>query len=431
MQYCLIEHLNDDTRLPKNCCYVALTQEAFYNLEKRNIQHILLEDYYTSGEIRGNTDEYLIDQLDWFDWFDNELKNIYPNARIQNLNLSSIYYYWLKYMVDNIILTSKIVERFIEVVKPDGVIFINNNHGKDYLKNYAHVLHFQAVESTYSRLFPLFCLKYNIPFKRLVINRKSKKQINVKRTLKSIMPKVFENYHALRKYFSSIKFLLNYNFDYNSANKKYNILYLSTENFIYNFSKDFNKVVEKNYLHNKGVIRHINLPFVVKNDISSTYNDIDQLDLNKYYGYKRKDDVENLYNWINNKCKNNVSEIVKTRMDLFIYTICPILIDLIPKYIDYYNEKKIDFIVASHIFSIHEHAALAATKLSKKTKSVYIHHGADAYDGKSRYFKLLRHCDYYFTTTVNEAEHEKSIRNKYGSKSPIIHHANYFSNIYF
>ena len=59
MQYCLIEELNNDYKLPKECTYVALTQEAAYQLDKRNTEYITFEDFYYSGEIRGKTDNIL------------------------------------------------------------------------------------------------------------------------------------------------------------------------------------------------------------------------------------------------------------------------------------------------------------------------------------------------------------------------------------
>ena len=70
MKYCLIENLNNDYSLPKNYTYVALTQEAIYYLDKRNVKYITMEDFYSSGEIRGNTEKYLVDQLEWIDLFD-------------------------------------------------------------------------------------------------------------------------------------------------------------------------------------------------------------------------------------------------------------------------------------------------------------------------------------------------------------------------
>ena len=167
MKYCLIEDLNTDFELPNNYVYVALTQQAVYQLDKRIISYIMIEDFYTSGEIRGDTDKYLYNQLKWFEDLDIIIKEMYPVARKKNIKLASIYYYWLKYMVDNIILTSKIIKIFIDSVRPDKIMFINTNYNKDSI---SHILHFRNVESTYSRIIEPLCKKNGIPFERLIIN---------------------------------------------------------------------------------------------------------------------------------------------------------------------------------------------------------------------------------------------------------------------
>jgi len=67
MKYCLIEHVEKDYQLPPNCIYEALTQEAVNYLDIMNVSYITFEDFYTSGGIRGDTNKYLINQLECFD----------------------------------------------------------------------------------------------------------------------------------------------------------------------------------------------------------------------------------------------------------------------------------------------------------------------------------------------------------------------------
>ena len=85
----------------------------------------------------------------------------------------------------------------------------------------------------------------------------------------------------------------------------------------------------------------------------------------------------------------------------------PDIITRVETFIQYYDNKEIDYVFTDQIYSIEEHAAIIAAKHSKNTKSVYFHHGADAFEAKSRYFKLVRFFDYYFTATKDEAAHEK------------------------
>ena len=89
--------------------------------------------------------------------------------------------------------------------------------------------------------------------------------------------------------------------------------------------------------------------------------------------------------------------------------------------VNYFDNQQIDYVFTDQIYSLEEHAAIVAASHSKNTRSVYFHHGADAFDAKSRYFKIVRFFDYYFTVTKEEAEHERSIKKKYGAASPILH----------
>ena len=83
-------------------------------------------------------------------------------------------------------------------------------------------------------------------------------------------------------------------------------------------------------------------------------------------------------------CKSGIGAMVWTISVLPEYRRFGIASKLVLKAMDWAKNKNIDFIVATHIFTIEEHAALAALKLNNRTKSVYIHHGADAFEAKNR-----------------------------------------------
>ena len=428
MKYCFIEHLNSEYKLPIGYIYVVLNQEAVYHLDKRKINYITFEDYYTSGEIRGNTDEYLFEQLKWFNEFDDLLKNLYTGARKLNLNLATIYYYWLKYLVDNIVLTCRVIEIFIKEENPKKIIFINNNYGDNELKHWPHILHFQGVESTYSRLINPICKKYGIQFERIVLPKNQtsiKSKVSLKKKVKMLLPKVYSIFNWIRVNKKITRFFLLFNPKF--INKKYNILLLSTHDIVYEFAKDikFNSI--KYFSDKSGVIYYfksiIFRKTILKNNSKYIRTESDEDNFSSI-------DLHNIYDWINNKCDLNVEHALKSRMQQFINVICPEIIRLIPYYIKFYEENNIKYIVASHIFTVEEHAAIAATSLSKNTKSVYIQHGADAFEAKSRYFYLDRYFDYFITGTKGEEEHEIKLRDDFGGKSPIIFYKNYLYNKY-
>lgn len=422
MKFCLIENLNNNYKLPKNYTYVALTQEAIYYLDKRNLKYITMEDFYSSGEIRGNTDQFLRDQLEWIDIFDDEIKSFYPDAKKLDLKLASIYFYWIKYMVDNIILSYRVLQKFILSTSPKKILFINDNYGEDNLSHWEHILHFQGVESTYSRILPLLCAEKKIEFDRIKISKTSNKQKNfdIKLKSKSIFPYLINKYQHFNNYLKSLNFLLTQNF-FLINKSKYRSLYLSSKNFIKEFSIDFDRHYVKKYLLNNNNIYSFNLPIVKKTKI----NIDDSIDLKK-----ETFNFNEINRWIDEQCAIDISSVIKTRLDTFVYSICPKIINLTKIFLSYYKKEKIDFIIASHIFSIEEHAALLAANISKDTKSIYFHHGADAYEFNCRYFILVRNFDYYFTSTLNEAKHEEMIRNKHSQKTPIIANYKYFSEMY-
>jgi hypothetical protein len=411
MNFCLIENINENYKLPDNYTIVALTQEVVYYLDKKNIDYITMEDFYSSGEIRGDTDIFLKDQINWMNLFDLKIKEFYPEAKKLDLNLASIYFHWIKYMVDNIILTSKILSMFVDSTNPRKILFINDNHGQDELPHWQHILHFQGVESTYSRIIPLICESRKIDFNRIIINSDNaeKSNFDLKLKLKSIFPQAIKIYHKILQYIKIVKFLFKEN--RNNHNPKNNALYFSTHNFI----KEFSSNVIKAFIFNNKSFYNLNFPLVTSKSIKSS-PDKDLIKKNENF------DFSEIYNWINNKCELDVSQVLQSRFDTYIYSICPRLIHLTKAFLSYYENEKIDFIVTSHIFTLEEHAALAASKLSKNTKSIYFHHGADAYEFNSRYFTLIKNFDFYFSATLNESIHEIKNRNKDGQKKPIISH---------
>jgi len=421
VKYCLIEELFDDFVLPQECIYVALTHHAVYCLKKRNIGFITLEDFYSSGEIRGKTDDYLIEQLDWIDQFDELIKEFYSDARKLNINLASIYFYWLKYMVDNIIITIRILVRFIEISKPEKIWFLSSNFGED---NISHILHFQNVESTYSRLIEPVCCKHNISFERLVL--KKLHPVHLKNIAKIdfigySLRKLKTSLSRFKKILKNLKFIVWFKPVFKKTNS--NVFVLTTANQTYEFCRDLSIKSTNYFLQDNDTIISFSFPRIKKEIINSYYHGKQNADICitiSNFGY--------IYDWVNDKCGLDVSGIIESRINYFISIICPQIIENVYYYIDFYKNNKIDFIVTHQIWTIEEHSAIAAAKYSKRTKSIYIHHGADALEAKSRFYKLVRYFDYYFTATEDEAEHENKLKNYYKHKLPQISAAHYFSS---
>ena len=427
MKYCLIEHLNTEYKLPEDYVYVALTQEVIFILDQRKIDYITFEDFYTSGEVRGDTDAFMVEQLKWFDKFDELLKSVYPDAKKLNLNLASIYYYWLTYMIDNVILTCRIIRKFIDSTNPKKISFVSIKYKDDKLKQGPNILHYRGVESTYSRLIEPLCNDYGLSFERLFISDFYAADENEKPVLtiraKNKFRLTYNLYNYLRQLKNILRILIISNLSFSSI--KTRMLFLTLDNYVYEFSKTFIHKPVKYFVYQKGIIRQIIYFFLKKSLITKSIVNTNSIDTN--YD-NNKIFLNDIYEWVNNKCELDISKVINTRMDIFVNIICPQIIQLVPVYLEYYKKEKIDYIITSQIFTIEEHAIIAAASLTNNTKTIYISHGADAIEAKNRYFKLIRYFDYYFTQTKREAENENAIKNEFSKSSPIIHSVNYMSN---
>ena len=427
MKYCLIEILNDEYILPKEYIYVALTPEAIYELDKRKINYITLEDFYTSGEIRGNTDTYLSEQLVWFEELDLLLKGLFPQAKKLHLDLGSNYYYWIKYMLDNIILTCKIIYKFIESVNPENILFISELFNEDKIE---HVLHFRNTESTYSRVMEPICKKYSIQFERKRISKNkvkvSKEYFNyksIKIYIKNRMPIIFYYSKTIKEFLDNIKYFQISNFTpFLNSNK---ILLFSNTKLIYEAYKTLKENNNK-FLFYSGHRQCINDWSSTKFRIANSLLIEDRNVETEKMGQNKMLIVTHFNNWLHKNCGIDLSEILESRIDYFVNISCPKIIALVNVFLSYLDRNKIDFVFMDQVLTFDEHAVILAARISKKTKSVYFHHGSDVYEAKSRFFKLIRHFDYYFTSTEAEAEHENNIKYTFKANRPTINSIDYF-----
>ena len=139
-------------------------QNASYDIGKAGIKYITFGDYFSSGEIRGDTDSYLESQVLWLEEFDRFVCGAFPEAKGINIGLPSLFFHNIKYLVDCVVLTSRIISRFIEMAKPSKIWYMPEIYGEDKIKRWNW---FNFGKSSFYRLTPLICEKNNIPFKEL------------------------------------------------------------------------------------------------------------------------------------------------------------------------------------------------------------------------------------------------------------------------
>jgi len=108
-----------------------------------------------------------------------------------------------------------------------------------------------------------------------------------------------------------------------------------------------------------------------------------------------------------------VTVVILPRLRYFIENWCPQIISLVDKYINIYNENKINLVITQHMVSLDEFAAIIATRYSEKTKSVCLQHGDEVFALKVWDFAEYLSYDIYFTTNY---EREECIKNRIKSR---------------
>ena len=441
-RYCLIERWDSSFQLPDGAKAVALTQEAIFGLEASQIPCLTLEDYYFSGDIRDTSDEYIVDQLHWFKDFDELIKKVYPLARHLDFNAATTYYYWIKYSIDNIILTARILEAFIEKVQPQEISFV----GIPYIEDYINILlNYQNAESTYSRLVETVCEKYNITFERLgyISPEDGKREENIKgyssllkgnakaflrQVAMNTLPASFKNFLRdlkVQKRYLNLSLKRKSNFE-----KNINILIAQHGYFLEPFYHDLCK---ENYCLSYKMNEHV---YPLNTGYCFNRSQIfDGVFAKPAEGINWKDveqDICKLLNfWFDKKYDLQVGHALMTRLMFFVQKMCPELIARTEQYKEYFQEKSIGAVIMHCINDIDDHAMVAATNLCAQTKLIGFSHGADAFESKSRFFYIIRQFDMYCPTSDGELENDLGLRNHFNYKHPVITAAPYFSDQYY
>lgn len=410
MKCYLVEAYSSDIKFDSDDAIIALTPLASYELDKAGIKYSILEDYYDKAELLKGEEDYLNDQLEWFNKFDNLLLNIFPETKSRNLKLATSYYYGIKRMVDALITRCMIIDFFINKVKPNSISYVSNSWKEDSICASKPPLLFIGGQSLFSRIMPLFCEKYDIDFQR-IISKEGIRQDDIysgyKNFSRRIKKSLKSNIHvrSLWLYYKTLSInniLLKF-----PKNLKYNLLFLKITG--YNII-DIYKEVQKEghgvfYKQDNKIIKNILYPKVVKSiypDIISISNQDTADYIKKIYKYK-------IVSWINDYCNIDITNIIMPRLIYFINELCPQIISLIDKYAKFYDDNHIDLVFTPHMVSVDEFAAIIATRYSIKTKSACLQHGDDVAFLKEWDFIEFFPYHIYFATNY---EMEKYVKNR-------------------
>lgn len=418
MEYCFIEKWHSSYRLPDGSKAVALTPNASYQLDKAGIEYVTFGDYFSSGEIRGDTDSYLESQVSWLKEFDQFVKKLFPDAKKLDIGLPSLYFHNIKYMVDCIVLTSRILERFITMAKPSKIWFLPQVYGEDKIGRWEY---FSFGESSFYRLTPLLCRKENIAFERLNVGTAGdsavdKKISDVKR-LGTILVKeaIFAKLRVLKRKLLRRMCLL-YGPALNFSRRAINVLVVREFPYTIGFYRDSKKAGFSVYYKEKDSIYKLDwfasgfkVNLEGKKDIDSARG----IDFASATDNLAKSSI---MRWVNEQCGLDVTPILYSRLKFFLEKVFIETIIRIRRYVEFYDKYKIDFVVSYSNSTIDDFAAVAAARASLATKSVCFSHGVDALDLRSRYFSEYFYFDYLFVSTTGGAEHIRCLADLFPNK---------------
>ncbi|MCK4532348.1 hypothetical protein KAU39_01055 [bacterium] len=169
MKTYLLETYSQDLKFEENSKIIALTPKVCYELDKRGIKYYFLNDYYSPVKMLKEMSDYFTLQLDWFNRFDEFLFELFPWAKKIKLKLATLYYLFLKNMIDPVIGRSKMLSGLVEQVKPSAIIYVSKEFKKEEVD--FTLLFWKQNYSLFPRLVPIVCKKYSIPFSIIEIKR--------------------------------------------------------------------------------------------------------------------------------------------------------------------------------------------------------------------------------------------------------------------
>ncbi|MDD5774901.1 MAG: hypothetical protein PHS64_03045 [Candidatus Omnitrophica bacterium] len=417
--------------LPPRCTAVALTPIADYQLDMAGIQHASFADFFSSGQIRGDVDAYLDSQLSWFNAFDQFTMKLYPDAQGLRLRLPSLFFHNIKYMVDCIVLSARIMTKFIEMTRPEKLWFSPRIYGDDKVGRWEF---FSFGESPFFRLAPLICKKAGIPFERLAANDDDVSSDRAGEPARGISPSrdvrpginaVISKMRAMKKWVLRYACLLS-GFKLNRRLGNASVFVVREFPYTNAFYRDAISAGFKVYYKEDEAIRRLDWldrsPGISFKDRQSAQHG------NPADGARATDELArgSIMRWINEQCGVDVTDVFYSRFKFYLEEVFPETIARVKKYVTFYEKYHIDFVVSFAISTIDDFAAVAAAKVSGSCKSVCFAHGADALALRSSYFKEYCHFDYFMVMTAGEAAHIRVLAAAFNNRSIKVGEYSYF-----
>ena len=441
IEYCLVEKWQENYILPKNITLIAISPQACYELDRLNIKYSTLNDFHTIDQIkRIDFEAHFTNQLSWFEEFDNLIQGVYLEAKKFNLKLATLYYYNIKYLIDHLIVNSSELKSFLDRAQPSKVWYLENINTKDQFDQWHW---FNYGQNSYFRIIKPLCNKRNIECEKMTLTIKTTHKTNlnnysnrpyfilqrIKLLISNFFPKIIVFINKIRTQYK----LRNIIFSNNSSSiesKSFFIVKIfdSSLEFLHEISKkgySISFLKNNNYKPSFFFSKSKKIPFITKDEIISSNN----IRINKTIETFSNN---SLMNWININCGIDVSGLLTSRFEYLFKNTFPETIGLIIGFRKLFDLENINYIFTNSLATTYDFAAVAAARLSKKTKSIGFFHGIDVVGLKERFFMEYNNFDLYFTSTSYELRYIKELKKEFNSLHPTLgtipYYRNYFTN---
>jgi hypothetical protein len=407
---------------------ISLNPAVSYKLGKNQIDYSILEDFYSEEDLRKQDAQYFQEQMKWFDDFDDFIKNNIPYCKNHNIPLAKANYLRFKYVVDTIVINSKILEKYCqENYNVNKIIYIHQSYPKEVKWS---IFKFKNTDRiVFGKILKLICAKHGIEF--------ISKEVSSARSLR---PSRSLHYCFTNHLKSFLKILI--------AAKKYNKTRITRErdclwkdlkvfcmhagspdiditisNFIKNKSivyvKQGNDIIREDGFFRNRIANHFSnkmLPEEIRNDCKKCAQNISRGD--------------KILSWINDKAGVDVTFVILPFLANFITEDIPYILKDVLFMLNFYKTYKIDYVFSRGNTDRDSQGALVAAKYMKSARCICMGHSSFAVDAEVYGVFEVETYDYLFTRDgITMDFFKNSILNRYKSECRILQSAHYLMSV--
>ena len=408
---------------------VSLNPSVSYFLHQNNIKYQILNDFYGEKKVISYGDYYFFEQLKWFDFFDNFLKENISYCKRYNISMAKANYLRLKYSVDMPIIYSYILSKFLQSnTEVNQIIYVHS----PYVEDHRHSI-FEFVSkgrNVFYELLKLFCKKYNIKFVDQIVDKEEKP--SQKGCLNTNARNRFIKSHAknivnIVKYGKFKKLLT-----LNKSLKDLNLLFMHAGSIDIDYPvKEVAKCKARIYvMENSRVIR--------EDSFLRKQVDIPELDESFLRSLKEESEAcannldkdNEIISWINNKCSLDVSSIALPFLKYFVSNDCFYILQNTERMFKFYNRYDIDYVFARGNTDRDSVAPLIAAKYMKGAKSICTQHASFAVDSEIYgVYEIETYNSIITRNDISQEYYERSSRNRYHSGCDIVQAPYYLRSV--